>query len=136
MLQENICLIKMNMNKILAFIISFILILVIIPMSFQVIYRSNQTVQVQVTSQITESVNIEPTNQSSEQLIKVFREETNTYDEVNLEDYIRMENDKGEMKRLEFRWFDLETLKDTRFLPEVLKEKLTSDVLENIITKD
>lgn len=57
-------------------------------MSFQVIYRSNQTVQVQVTSQITESVNIEPTNQSSEQLIKVFREETNTYDEVNLEDYI------------------------------------------------
>lgn len=76
------------MNKILAFIISFILILVIIPMSFQVIYRSNQTAQVQVTSQITESVNIEPTNQSSEQLIKVFREETNTYDEVNLEDYI------------------------------------------------
>ena len=62
--------------------------------------------------------------------------EPTNLDEVNLEDYIRMENDKGEMKRLEFRWFDLETLKDTRFLPEILKEKLTSDVLENIITKD
>ena len=62
--------------------------------------------------------------------------EPTNIDEVNLEDYIRMENDKGEMKRLEFKWFDLETLKDARFLPEVLKEKLTSDVLENIITKD
>ena len=57
-------------------------------------------------------------------------------DEVNLEDYIRMENDKGEMKRLEFRWFTLDELKETRFLPEVLKSKLDGDTLENIITKD
>jgi ADP-ribose pyrophosphatase YjhB (NUDIX family) len=57
-------------------------------------------------------------------------------DEVNLEDYIRMENDKGEMKRLEFRWFTLEELKNTRFLPEILKSKLEGNTLENIITKD
>ena len=57
-------------------------------------------------------------------------------DEVNLEDYIRMENDKGEMKRLEFKWFTLEELKNTRFLPEILKSKLEGNTLENIITKD
>ena len=57
-------------------------------------------------------------------------------DEVNLEDYVRMENDKGEMKRLEFKWFTLDELNNTRFLPEVLKSKLEGSVLENIITKD
>ena len=62
--------------------------------------------------------------------------EPTNIDEVNLEDYIRMENDKGEMKRLEFRWFTLDELKETRFLPEVLKSKLDGDNLENIITKD
>ena len=56
--------------------------------------------------------------------------------EVNLEDYVRMENDKGEMKRLEFRWFTLDELNNTRFLPEILKSKLEGTTLENIITKD
>ena len=62
--------------------------------------------------------------------------EPTNIDEVNLEDYIRMENDKGEMKRLEFRWFTLEELKQERFLPEVLKEQLSNTNLTNIITKD
>lgn len=62
--------------------------------------------------------------------------EPTNIDEVNLEDYVRMENDKGEMKRLEFRWFTLDELKETRFLPEILKEKLDGNTLENIITKD
>ena len=56
--------------------------------------------------------------------------------EVNLEDYVRMENDKGEMKRLEFKWFTLDELNNTRFLPEILKSKLEGTTLENIITKD
>lgn len=56
--------------------------------------------------------------------------------EVNLEDYVRMENDKGEMKRLEFKWFTLDELNNTRFLPEILKSKLEGSSLENIITKD
>lgn len=76
------------MNKTLAFIVSFILILVIIPLSFQIIYRSDQTVQVQIKPQMTEIINTESKAEINEDLITVFREETNTYEEVKLEDYI------------------------------------------------
>ena len=56
-------------------------------------------------------------------------------EDVNLKDYIVIEQDKGKEVRLEFKWFDLEELKNARFLPEVLKEHLTNDNLVNVITK-
>lgn len=56
--------------------------------------------------------------------------------EVNLENYVRMENDKGEMKRLEFRWFTASELQNERFLPEVLKTKLENTEVESVITRD
>lgn len=56
--------------------------------------------------------------------------------DVNLENYVRMENDKGEMKRLEFRWFTASELQNVRFLPEVLKTKLENTEVESVITRD
>ena len=62
--------------------------------------------------------------------------EPKNIEDVNLENYVVTENDKGKLVRLEFRWFTLEELKQERFLPEVLKEQLSNTNLTNIITKD
>lgn len=56
--------------------------------------------------------------------------------DVNLNDYIIMEHDKGKIIRLEFKWFTLDELKSIRFLPEVLKTELTNTSFTNIITRD
>ena len=62
--------------------------------------------------------------------------EPKNLDEVNLNDYVISENDKGKIVRLEFKWFTLEQLQKARFLPEVLKNQLNNSNLENIITRD
>lgn len=62
--------------------------------------------------------------------------EPKNIEDVNLKDYVITELDKGKLVRLEFKWFTLEELQVTRFLPEVLKKQLTNDNLVNIITKD
>ena len=74
---------------------------------------------------------------------KVFHElgyyyivEPKNIDEVNLNDYVITENDKGKLVRLEFKWFTLEELKEAYFLPAVLKNELTNTNLVNIITRD
>lgn len=74
---------------------------------------------------------------------KVFHElgyyyivEPKNIEEVNLNDYVITENDKGKLVRLEFKWFTLEELKEAYFLPAVLKNELTNTNLVNIITRD
>ncbi|MBE7082432.1 MAG: NUDIX domain-containing protein [Clostridiales bacterium] len=57
-------------------------------------------------------------------------------EDVNLEDHVRMEMDKGKLQRLEFKWVTIEQLKQLDFRPAILAEKLTSNVFENIIQKD
>lgn len=76
------------MKKIPTLIVSFILLLVMIPMLFQIIYRSTQTVVNQVTHQLSQGLENSQENEVSEDVITVFRENTNTYDELLLEDYI------------------------------------------------
>lgn len=56
--------------------------------------------------------------------------------EVNLNDYVITENDKGKLIRLEFKWFTLGELQKARFLPEILKTQLNNDSLTNIISRD
>lgn len=56
--------------------------------------------------------------------------------DVNLDDYVLMENDKGKVVRLEFKWFTLEELQIAKFLPESLKSQLNNLKLESIITRD
>ena len=74
---------------------------------------------------------------------KVFHElgyyyivEPTNVNNVNLDDYVIIENDKGKEVRLEFKWFTLEQLQSARFLPEVLKTQLTNNTFTSIITKD
>ena len=62
--------------------------------------------------------------------------EPKNINDVNLNDYVITENDKGKLVRLEFKWFTLEELKNARFLPEILKGQLENSNLVNIITKD
>lgn len=62
--------------------------------------------------------------------------EPKNINDVNLDDYVVIENDKGKEVRLEFKWFNLNELKKEKFLPEVLKEHLNNDSLVNIITRD
>lgn len=62
--------------------------------------------------------------------------EPENIDDINLNDYVITELDKGKLVRLEFKWFSLEELQTERFLPEVLKKQLTSNELVNIITRD
>lgn len=46
--------------------------------------------------------------------------------EVRLEDYTIIENDKGSNIKLEFKWISCAELKETNFKPAFLKEKLAS----------
>lgn len=62
--------------------------------------------------------------------------EPTNIEDVNLNDYVIHENDKGKVVRLEFKWFTLEELQNARFLPEVLKNQLNNENLVNIITRD
>ena len=43
--------------------------------------------------------------------------------DVNLKNYTKIENDKGILKNLDFKWVDLKDFKNIEFYPEVLKEK-------------
>ena len=62
--------------------------------------------------------------------------EPKNIEDVNLDDYVITENDKGKLVRLEFKWFTLEELQNAKFLPEVLKKELTNSNLTSIVTRD
>jgi len=47
-----------------------------------------------------------------------------TNDEIEVKDYSCVENDEGIMKNLEFKWIDLNALKDANFRPNILINKL------------
>ena len=46
------------------------------------------------------------------------------FDKISLQNYEKVENDKGEIKVHNFEWLDIESLKNFDFRPEFLKEKL------------
>lgn len=78
----------MNVKKITAFTMSFILVLVMIPMSYYVIYRSNQVIPEQksenLTPQSQQSLQVAP----EEMMVTVFRVEKNEYYDLPLEEYL------------------------------------------------
>ena len=57
-------------------------------------------------------------------------------EKMEVKDYSRIEVDKGEIKKLEFKWVRVEELKNIDFQPAFLKEKLMNKnyELEHIIT--
>ncbi len=59
------------------------------------------------------------------------------FDKIELENYSRIENDKGELKELNFEWLNLKDLKQLDFRPSFLKEKLFNEnyEFEHIIIK-
>ena len=46
-------------------------------------------------------------------------------EDVEIKDYTRVENDEGELVKLEFKWVDLNSLKDVDFRPTFLIDKLS-----------
>lgn len=59
-------------------------------------------------------------------------------EEVGVKDYSRIENDEGELKNLDFKWIELEKLKESNFRPFILAEKLSKKDFnfEHIIYRD
>lgn len=52
---------------------------------------------------------------------------------INTQDYEKIENDKGKLKHLDFKWFTLNELKQIDFRPKEILDLLSSDTLSNII---
>ena len=61
----------------------------------------------------------------------------NNFDKISLQNYTKLENDKGEMKSHNFEWLNISLLKDFDFKPEFIKEKLIQQNynFEHIIIK-
>lgn len=59
-------------------------------------------------------------------------------EDMEIENYSRIEIDKGKPKKLEFEWIKLDKLESVDFRPAFLKEKLLNKnyKLEHIITKE
>lgn len=59
-------------------------------------------------------------------------------EDIKTEDYSYVENDEGELKNLEFKWFPLDKLTEIDFRPSILAEKLSKGdfEFEHIIVKD
>lgn len=55
---------------------------------------------------------------------------------LNVEDYVFYENDKGEIKKLEFKWLDKENLKNYKYKPEFLGKMINSEMEFSVIWRD
>jgi len=78
----------MNVKKITALTMSFILVLVMIPMLYYVIYRSNQVGPEQKTEILTPQSQQSPEVEPEETMVTVFRVEKNEYHDLPLEEYL------------------------------------------------
>ena len=78
----------MNVKKITALTVSFILVLVMIPMLYYVIYRSNQVGPEQKTEILTPQSQQSPEVEPEETMVTVFRVEKNEYHDLPLEEYL------------------------------------------------
>lgn len=56
--------------------------------------------------------------------------------DLNTNDYVRMENDKGYINKLEFKWLTLDEMKSGIFLPKIVPQIIDNKSVENIITRD
>lgn len=64
--------------------------------------------------------------------------EPENYNKIKLENYSRIENDKGKLKQIDFEWVQLDKLKDVDLRPKYIKNKLLNKdySFEHISTKD
>ena len=59
-------------------------------------------------------------------------------EDIETKDYTRVENDKGVLKNLEFKWIDLNDIGELDFRPNIIKDKLKNKdwTFEHIIYKE
>lgn len=55
---------------------------------------------------------------------------------IKVEDYTRLEEDKGIIKKLNFKWFTADELKNINFKPSNLKELIQTNKFKHIIHRD
>ncbi len=67
---------------------------------------------------------------------KYFEVEAQNIDDVCLSDYERIENDKGFMQQLRFKWMTIEEAKAEFFRPECLLEILKAEQPLNLVLKE
>lgn len=56
-------------------------------------------------------------------------------DDVEINDYVRMENDNGEMVKLEFKWLTLQQMREN-FKPKALVDVIESGCFKHLIIKE
>jgi len=64
--------------------------------------------------------------------------EPENYENISLDNYTRIENDKEEIKKHNFEWLELSELSNVDFRPSYIKEKLANNDLsfEHLIIKE
>lgn len=53
-----------------------------------------------------------------------------TNDNIEVKDYSYVENDEGELKNMEFKWVDINNIKNFNFRPSLIAEKLSKNNFE------
>ena len=56
-------------------------------------------------------------------------------DEIEIKDFVRIENDNGEMVRLEFKWLTIEEMRQS-FRPKILVDAIEKDEFAHLIKKE
>lgn len=74
---------------------------------------------------IVENFYLDKNNLKTHELSFYYLVKPVNYEKIKLENYSRIENDKGEEKLLNFEWIELKNLMDIDFRPSFLKKKLS-----------
>ena len=86
---------------------------------------------------IAENFYTDKNNLLTHEISFYFIVEPESFSKIPLQNYIKCENDKGELKQHNFVWLDIDSLKDFDFRPSFIKEKLMNNNFnfEHIIIK-
>jgi len=90
----------------------------------EMLEETETNVTIEKTIAIVENFYIDKHNLNTHEISFYYLVKPENYDNIKLENYSRMENDKGKLKQLNFEWIKLKELKDIDFRPHFLKEKL------------
>lgn len=90
----------------------------------EMIEETETNVTIEKTIAIVENFYMDERSLKTHEIIFYYLLKPENYDKIKLENYSRIENDKGKLKQLNFEWVNLKDLKDIDFRPHFLKEKL------------
>lgn len=79
---------------------------------------------------IVENFYLDKNNLQTHEISFYYIVKPENFDNIPLQNYVKIENDKGETKNHNFEWLDISSLKDFDFRPTFIKEKLISQNMD------